>query len=153
MMKKILLLILTVSFGLTACDKVENDANKQLELDKDIIENYLAENDLTAQSTASGLYYIIDNPGDGIRPSINSTVTVKYTGKFISGSVFEKPADAISFPLSNVIKGWQEGIPLFNQGGTGTLIIPSGLCYGPQGRSTIPPNSVLIFEIYLISVK
>lgn len=146
-----MMFILAVTFGLTACDKGETDAEAQLAIDKEIIENYLAENNLTAQSTASGLYYIIDNQGEGIKPSISSTVTVSYTGKLLDGTVFDSGIE--SFPLANVIEGWKEGIPLFNAGGTGKLIIPSGLAYGTRGSGSIPSNTVLLFDIYLISVK
>ncbi|MBN1651841.1 MAG: FKBP-type peptidyl-prolyl cis-trans isomerase [Bacteroidales bacterium] len=150
-MRKIMVFILAATLGLTACDKDDNDAAAQLEIDKEIIENYLSVNQLTAESTASGLYYIIDNQGDGVKPSISSTVTVSYTGKLLDGTVFD--SGTASFPLTNVIVGWQEGIPLFNAGGTGQLIIPSCLAYGTQGSGSIPPNTVLIFDIYLISVK
>lgn len=143
---------LVVSFGLTACKK-EDGYDAQLEIDKAIIEKYLDDNGLTAQSSASGLYYIIDNQGTGIKPTINSTVTAKYTGKLLSGTIFD--SGTASFPLANVIEGWQEGIPLFNAGGTGTLFIPSGLGYGSSGSGSgsIPPNTVLIFDVYLIGVK
>jgi FKBP-type peptidyl-prolyl cis-trans isomerase FkpA len=149
-MKRILLFILALSFGFTSCNKEEKDIDAQLAIDKEIIEKYLNDNGLTAQSTASGLYYIIDNQGTGIKPSISSTVTVTYTGKFINGTVFD--SRTASFPLTSVIQGWQEGIPLFNAGGTGKLFIPSGLGYGSTVKSSIPANSVLVFDIYLISV-
>lgn len=152
-MGRILLFVLAVSLGLTACTKEDDNTAEQLEIDKKIIEDYLAENDLTAECTTSGLYYIIDNQGTGLRPTINSTVTVMYTGTLINGSVFDASTKPIAFPLTNVIQGWQEGIPLFNAGGTGKLFIPSGLGYGPVGHSTIPGNTVLIFDIYLISAR
>jgi FKBP-type peptidyl-prolyl cis-trans isomerase FkpA len=143
--------MISLGLGLTACKKTSDDTNKQLEVDKALIENYLSENNLTAESTASGLYYIIENPGTGTQPTIDSEVTVRYSGKFLSGTVFD--SGTASFPLSNVIKGWQEGIPLYKAGGKGTLIIPSGLAYGPNGSGPIPGNTVLLFDIYLISVK
>ncbi len=150
-MKRLLILIIGIGFGLTACDKTSVDTDAQAKIDQGIIEDYLSEHNLTAESTASGLYYIIDNPGSGTQPTINSEVTVRYTGKFLSGTVFD--SGTASFPLSNVIKGWQEGIPLYKTGGTGTLIVPSGLAYGPNGSGSIPGNTVLLFDIYLISVK
>jgi len=55
--------------------------------------------------------------------------------------------------LSNVIQGWQEGIPLFNEGGSGILLIPSALGYGSQTVNSIPSNSVLIFEVTLLRVN
>lgn len=152
-MKKILVLLLAVTFGLTACDK-GNDYEEQLAIDKEIIEAYLADNDLTAQTTPSGLYYIIDNSGTDRHPTINSTVTVRYTGKLLSGSVFDNGGgEAISFPLANVIEGWQIGIPLFGIGGSGTLFVPSGLGYGPTGSRSIAPNTVLIFDVDLVSFQ
>lgn len=152
-MRKILLFLLAVSFGLTACTK-NKDYEKQLAIDKDIIEAYLADNGLTAQSTDSGLYYIIDNAGSSDKPNINSMVTVRYTGKLLDGTVFDNGGgQAVSFPLANVIEGWQEGIPLFGAGGSGTLFIPSGLAYGTTGSRSIAPNTVLIFDIDLVSFK
>ena len=152
-MKKNIVLFLVVAFGLTACNK-DADYDEQLEIDKEIIEDYLVDNSLTAESTASGLYYSIDNAGSADKPTINSEVTVRYTGKLLSGSVFDNGGgQAISFPLLAVIQGWQEGIPLFGAGGAGTLFIPSGLAYGTMGQGSIPANTVLIFDIELISFK
>lgn len=150
-MKRILYFVIAVSLGLTACNKEDNDAAKQLEIDKEIIETYLSNHSLTAQSTDSGVYYIIDEPGSGDNPTINSTVTVRYDGKFLSGTSFD--GGTISYPLSNLIKGWQEGIPLFKKGGSGTLFIPSGLGYGTRGSGSIPGNTVLMFDMDLISFQ
>ncbi len=150
-MKKFFLLLILASLGLTACNKEETDAAAQLEIDKAVIEKYLIDHNLTALSTASGLHYIINIQGAGIKPSISSTVTVNYTGRLINGTIFDSGTE--SFPLTSVITGWQEGIPLFNVGGTGKLIIPSGLAYGAAETPNIPPNSVLIFDLYLISIK
>ena len=149
-MKKILVLLLAVTFGLTACNK-DDDYEDQLAIDKGIIEDYLADNGLTAQSTAQGLYYIIDNPGTGDHPTVSSTVTVRYTGKLLNGSVFD--SGTISYSLSGLIEGWQIGIPLFGVGGSGTLFIPSGLAYGTTGQGSIAPNTVLIFDMELISFQ
>ena len=150
-MKRILLFVLAVSLGLTACNKEEKDYEEQLAIDIQIIEDYLSEKGLTAQSTASGVYYIVDTQGTGDQPTINSEVTVRYTGKLFSGSVFD--SGTISYPLLNLIEGWQIGIPLFNTGGSGTLFIPSGLAYGPTGSGSIAPNTVLIFDMDLISFQ
>ncbi|MEI6409778.1 MAG: FKBP-type peptidyl-prolyl cis-trans isomerase [Bacteroidota bacterium] len=58
-----------------------------------------------------------------------------------------------TFPLSSLIKGWQEGIPLLKKGGKGTFFIPSALGYGSQDQGAIPANSVLIFEITLVDYQ
>ena len=150
-MRKAILFILTLAFGFTSCKIEENAPIEQLEIDKALIEEYLNNHNLKAQATASGIYYIIENQGSGIKPVVSSEVTVRYTGKLLNGIVFDSGTK--SFPLSLVIQGWKEGIPLFNAGGTGKLFIPSNLAYGSTQQNKIPANSVLIFDIYLISVK
>jgi FKBP-type peptidyl-prolyl cis-trans isomerase FkpA len=83
-----------------------------------------------------------------------STVTVAYKGYLTDGTVFdESDSNGITFSLRNVIQGWQEGIPLFKEGGSGMLLIPSALGYGSSSQGQIPANSVLIFEITLIDVQ
>ena len=123
------------------------------QIDEEIILQYIADNNLNAQPTGSGLYYVIDNPGNGSQPNLNSTVTVAYVGKLTDGTIFDQSSSlGATFPLSNVIQGWQEGIPYFREGGSGILLIPSSLGYGSQSVGNIPANSVLIFEISLIYV-
>lgn len=123
------------------------------QIDEDLIQQYITDNSLDAQPTGSGLYYVIDNPGNGSSANINSTVTVAYIGKLTDGTIFDQSSSmGTTFPLINVIQGWQEGIPLFREGGSGILLIPSSLGYGSQAVGSIPVNSVLIFEISLIHV-
>jgi FKBP-type peptidyl-prolyl cis-trans isomerase FkpA len=124
-------------------------------IDQQIIEDYLKANELTAQSTSSGLYYIIEKPGSENHPNIKSKVSVNYKGYIPDGTVFDqsystgKPTD---FALSGVIAGWQEGLQLIGAGGKIQLFIPSSLGYGanPPTGSVIPANSVLIFETELV---
>ena len=120
--------------------------------DMEKIEDYLADNNLTATSTPSGLYYIITAEGSGGHPNLNSTVTVRYKGYRLNGKVFDETVgtDTATFPLKNLIQGWQEGIPLLQKGGKGTFFVPSDLGYGAQQVGDIPANSVLIFEIELV---
>lgn len=149
-MKKFLLLFSTALLFLGCSD---DDESAQLETDLAIIQEYLQTNNLVAQSTASGLHYIIKNEGFGNRPDADDEVTVVYKGQLINGRVFdESPNTGLKFKLRNVIPGWTEGIPLFKEGGEGTLILPSGLGYGPNATGVIPPNSVLIFDVKLITV-
>jgi FKBP-type peptidyl-prolyl cis-trans isomerase len=116
------------------------------------IQAYVSDNGLTTQTTASGLHYIIDVVGNGTHPTINDTVRVNYVGTLVDGTQFDAN-DNITFPLTNVIEGWQEGIPLFSVGGSGRLIIPSSLAYGPTARPGIPANSVLVFDIDLLGIE
>jgi FKBP-type peptidyl-prolyl cis-trans isomerase FkpA len=97
---------------------------------------------------------VIKEAGDGVKPTSSSIVTVAYKGYYTDGEVFdESSASGITFPLQNVIKGWTEGIPLFKEGGSGTLLIPSHLGYGSNDSNGITGGSVLVFDVKLISVK
>ncbi len=126
----------------------------QEEADEKIIKKYISDKGLNAKATGSGLYYVIDTEGTGDHPTINSTVTVVYRGTLTDGTEFDKSSTSgASFKLTSVIKGWQEGIPLFKKGGKGKLLIPSALGYGSQATGKIPASSVLIFDVELLDVK
>ncbi len=129
------------------------DNRPQAEIDRDKILNYLEENKIEdAQEDPSGLFYQILETGDGTNPSVNSSVTVRYKGYLLDGTVFDETegTETTTFPLFNLIEGWKIGIPLLEKGGKGRLFIPSALGYGNQPSGTIPPNSVIIFDIELV---
>ena len=99
------------------------------------------------------MYYSIEKVGLGAKPLSTSQVRVSYKGYFSDETVFdESDNQGVIFGLESVIKGWTEGIPYFNEGGSGKLYIPSSLAYGTNGTSGIPANSVLIFDIKLLDV-
>ena len=135
----------------SGCDKTLSP-QEQFEEDIRIIKQYLTDNNLTADSTTAGLHYIITTPGSGGNPNLQSNVKVKYKGYLTDGLIFDETTgnETITFPLSNLIEGWQIGIPLLKKGGKGTFLLPSAIGYGPSGSGSIPPNSVLIFEIELV---
>ena len=123
-------------------------------------EAFLAENAKKegVKTTASGLQYKVLQEGTGKSPKATDTVVVNYKGTLISGKEFDssykrhKPAE---FPLNHVIPGWTEGVQLMKEGAKYEFTIPSKLAYGERGTpgGPIPPNSTLIFEIELITVK
>lgn len=150
-MKHLPLLFLFVLF--LACDKDNGPKDFTAANEAEIVA-YIADNNLTAQRTASGLYYVIEEPGTGSQPVATSNVTVAYKGYYTNRTVFDQSnANGISFNLQGVIRGWTEGIPLFKEGGNGILLIPSHLAYGSSNYQGIPGGSVLIFEVRLISVN
>jgi FKBP-type peptidyl-prolyl cis-trans isomerase FkpA len=150
---KNIFLFLFISLFIFSCGKNKLSEEEQLAQDIEIIKTYIADNNLNAQETASGLHIVIDNQGSGASPNLSNSVTIRYKGYFTDGNVFdESAAEGATFPLSNLIEGWQEGIPYFNEGGKGMLLIPSSLGYGPDGNSAVPANSVLIFDIELFEV-
>ncbi len=141
-----ILLVCLILFSLSACKKEE----KVLEENIKEIEQYVADNNLNGlQRTESGLHFIVSQEGDGNHPTIDDNVKVNYKGYLTNKDVFDQRPNA-EFPLSNVIEGWQEGIPKFSRGGSGYLFIPSKLGYGSRGSGSIPGNAVLIFEIDLV---
>ena len=122
-------------------------------INDDQITKYLEENELGAEKSSSGLYYIIDKNGEGEKPNVNSTVMVKYKAYFLNGDVFdETKEDAAEFNLQRVIPGFQEGLLQFNEGSSCTIIMPSKLGYGFFGSNSIPAGAVLLFDIELIKV-
>ncbi|ASV32260.1 FKBP-type peptidyl-prolyl cis-trans isomerase [Maribacter cobaltidurans] len=150
----LLLLVLITSCNLDSGNEVYIDPVDYTALNDKQITDYLTANDLEAEKTASGLYYTIENPGDGAQPTATSNVTVAYKGYYLNGTVFDQsPEDGITIGLNRVIKGWTEGIPYFKEGGNGTLFIPSHLGYGSYDYNGIPGGSVLIFDIKLLSVN
>jgi len=125
-------------------------------IDKKIIEDYIAEKGITnAQSTASGLYYVIQKPGGDIHPTSNSIITVNYQGYLTDGTLFDASATGKPFrsPLKYLITGWQEGLQLIGTGGKITLLCPSALGYGSTASSKIPANSVIIFNVELLKIE
>lgn len=124
---------------------------EQREFDRTKIKQYIAANNLTkVDSTLSGIYYTIYNPGTGEHPASNSTVTVGYKGYFADGEVFDESDLPATFSLNGVIEGWQEAVPLLKPEGSGTFLIPSHLAYGPQGSGSIGSNTMIIFDITLV---
>lgn len=125
-------------------------------IDKKIIEDYIAAKGITnAQSTASGLYYIIQKPGGDVHPALNSVITVNYQGYLTDGTLFDASATGkpLSSPLNDLILGWQEGLQLIGAGGKITLLCPSALGYGPTATRKIPANSVILFNVELLKFE
>lgn len=110
-----------------------------------------------AQTTVSGLKYIVLQQGTGNKPLPTSNVKVHYTGMFLDGKVFDSSVqrgEPIDFGLNQVIKGWIEGVQLMQEGSKYKFYIPSQLAYGERGAGgVIPPNADLMFEIELIKIN
>lgn len=122
-------------------------------------ETYLAE---TAKKegvkpTDSGLLYEVLVEGKGDKPAATDTVEVHYQGTLIDGSVFDSSIERgtpAKFPVNRVIPGWTEALQMMKVGGKWRLHIPAELAYGAQSPSPkIPANSVLVFEVELLSIE
>ncbi len=153
-------------------------AAKKLEMakmesqEKDALNKYVAENNLNPQTTASGLKYIITQGSTNSKPQSGDTVLVNYIGRTLEGKVFdssieeeakkaglEQPGrkyEPINVVLGEgqVIRGWDEGLVLLNEGSKAKFIIPSSLGYGSAGAGAdIKPFSALVFDVELVKVK
>ena len=157
-MKKGIILFAIISVLGVSCSKPTTEFlsyEEQLVVDSGIIDAYLTENGLTAETTPEGLRYKITEAGNGDFPTTGTSVVVNYTGKLLNGNVFDSNnKGSFSFALGTrrVISGWDIGIALLSKGGKATLYLPSGLAYGTRGAGgDIGPNEVLIFDVELVN--
>lgn len=133
------------------------EANAQMAAANDKNAEYLANNKTKEGmiTTDSGLQYRIIRQGSGVKPTAESTVKVHYTGTLTDGTKFDssydrgKPAE---FPVNGVIAGWQEGLQLMPVGSKYEFVIPPELGYGSRDLGSIPPNSILLFEVELLGI-
>jgi FKBP-type peptidyl-prolyl cis-trans isomerase FkpA len=145
-----------------AAAKAEVVAKQQAAKDDAVLVDYLATNGITAVKAPKGTYIAMKVPGKGRKVTDSSTVQVNYTGKTLSGRVFDSNTDpafkhvepiTIDMAQPMVIPGWVEALPYFAEGGKGTLYIPSGMGYGTQGAGAdIGPNELLVFDIQVLKV-
>jgi FKBP-type peptidyl-prolyl cis-trans isomerase len=106
----------------------------------------------SADSTASGIVYLIQDSGSDVRATDDrDTVKVNNRGTTIDGTEIDQN-EGIKFPLHRVIRGWTEGMKLIGEGGKITLVIPANLAYGERGPREIGANSTLVFDVELLEV-
>lgn len=124
------------------------------------LQSYLDAKGITNALNKSGMFYVINNQGTGTSPNICSNISLIYTGSLINGvndgAIFDATptGSTSSFPLSNLIAGWQLIFPLVKAGGDVTLYIPPSLGYGSRAQgSSIPANSYLKFVVSLKAVQ
>ena len=151
-MYKLIVPMLIVSLCLVSC-------NNEKEAPQISIEEYFETKNITnAVQTASGLYYVINEVGTGVKPQLGESVSVHYTGYHLDGTKFDSSFDrnapfTFNLGAGQVIAGWDEGIALLEVGGSGTLYIPSKLAYGSRGQGSIAPNENLKFDVELVGIN
>jgi FKBP-type peptidyl-prolyl cis-trans isomerase len=155
---KVMLIFGLVVLGLSACKQDEVfDAEEQFIKDTTLIEQFLEQNNIVAQTHSSGVRYRITTPGTGANARFGSSVEVKYTGFLLDGTEFDTNVGIGDFffvvDRGDVIRGWDIGFKLLNKGAIATLYIPSGLGYGNFPNRDIPGNSVLIFDVRVLDIR
>ncbi len=135
------------------------ESEKQFAVNKETGEAFLKQNAERSEIsvTPSGLQYEVIVEGSGKKPSAADTVTVHYHGTLIDGTVFDSSVQRnqpATFGLSQVIKGWTEGLQLMNEGSKFRFYIPQDLAYGatPHPGGSIEPYMTLIFDVELLAI-
>lgn len=141
-------------------NKQQRDLEKKFEGIKKEGEDFLEANKSKegVQTTASGLQYIVMKEGTGEKPTTASKVSVHYHGTLIDGTVFDSSVDRgkpSEFGVTQVIKGWTEGLQLMNVGSKYKFFVPQEIAYGanPRQGGPIKPYTMLIFEVELLEIK
>lgn len=160
-------LLMTDPEAQTTLTTLQADLRKrQEEKQKELAENNKKEGEqfLAANKTKegvvtlpSGLQYKILQEGTGPKPTAADMVTVNYRGTLLNGTEFDssyKGGKPATFNVGQIIKGWTEALQLMPVGSKWQLFIPSELAYGARGAGqNIGPNSVLVFEVELLSIQ
>jgi len=124
-----------------------------------LLEKYLTDNKIKTKPNKSGLYFIETQKGKGDLVKPGQTVSVIYTGKFLTGEVFDatdkqggKPID-LQAGTHQVIPGWDEALLLMRKGGKASVIIPSSIGYGDGMGGRMKPYTTLLFDMEIVDVK
>jgi FKBP-type peptidyl-prolyl cis-trans isomerase len=151
---KNLFIFLTIVIFISACSKSLN-----IEINLQQSELFLTENLLNSKvvEIEPGLQYMIleSSHSDTSSPKLEDIITADFHGTLMDGSVFWSSieiGEPLTIQLSQLIPGCQKVISLMQEGDFWTVFIHPDLAYGKEGRPTIPPNSVLIFDIKLHAI-
>jgi len=149
-----LLFAVVILISINACDP----SKKHEKEEEALIQDYLNSNsNLNFVKQPSGLYYLEVEEGWGPQAITHDTSYVKYTGKFLDGTVFDTNVglpDSLITPVNEgwLINGFDEGLTLMKEGGKAILLIPSYLGYGSSGYYFIDGYTPLLFDVELLKI-
>jgi FKBP-type peptidyl-prolyl cis-trans isomerase len=152
--KSTLIFFTAFAFMFTGCfDKPDGlDTAAQMAKDTEIIDTYLALNNIDAYVDKSGVRFTIEKLGTGgFPPRPDQAIKYKYVGHFLDGTQFDQGGEATNV-LNTLIFGWQTGLAVWPVGTKGTLYVPSPLGYGSDPHNSVPANSILVFDVELEAV-
>ena len=161
-MKRVVVGLVAIAFalGITGCLQDEIfDEDAQLQTDIALIEESLADNNIEADTLMpSEIRIVVTEEGTGEGAKFGDTVIADYTGYLLDGTEFDSSEDRspLTFVLQRgdqVIPAWDIAFEGLKKGSKATFWAPSGLCYGQNGSGTIPPNSVLIFDVEVVDIR
>lgn len=126
----------------------------EIEKEEKEIEAYLAARKITAVKAPAGTYVLVKEKGNGEPAVKGKFITAKYAGRFLAtDSLFEANEYIFELGKAEVIKGWDDGFTLFNEGGKGTLFVPGYLAYGKGAGPGGKPFESLVFDIEVLNVS
>lgn len=160
-MKKLILASSIFIFAALSCGKTETSGCQPATVaaEKPAMVAYCTANAINYTEHSSGILYEIVTQGTGAAPALTNKIYVTYTGKLLSGTIFDQGTTPATSPtsapwyLSGMIDGWKIALPLLKKGGKMKMVIPSSLAYGCSGYSSIPSNAPLYFEVSLLDVQ
>jgi FKBP-type peptidyl-prolyl cis-trans isomerase FkpA len=119
------------------------------------IQKYIKNSKIKYQKSESGLYYFIENEGEGDFIKLTDEVSFTYEGKLLNGTIFDgqNKKKPVTFQVSKLIQAWQETMLYLKKGGKAKIISPPQLGYGDYDLEAIPKNSILIFELEVVDVE
>ena len=154
---KNLFIFFTIVIFISACSK---SSNSNIEMNLQQSELFLEQNLLKSEviEIEPGLQYMVleSSQSNSSRPKLSDIITADFHGTLMDGSVFWSSIDIgepLSIQLSKLIPGCQKVISLMQEGDFWKVFIHPDLAYGKEGRPTIPPNSVLTFDIKLHAIE
>lgn len=160
---KIGILVLFTAVIVSGCGKDDPYADYTPEREAALIKDWLetmVTNKKDIDTTSTGIYYIVEKEGTGATVKAGDKVTVKYTGLFLDGTIFDassshNEAGTMTYvhKTDRLITGWEEGIEVMSKGTTAAILVPSAKAYGTTGYSSIPPNTPLVFVIEVVDIK
>ena len=138
-------------------DKLFGFRSEKLNAEKEAGAKYIVENSSKegVVQLPNGIQYQVLKEGDGKQPKPNSTIRAHYRGSLLDGKEFDssyKRNQPFTARLTQLIKGWQEVIPMMKEGSTWRLWIPSDLAYGDSGTGGIPGGATLQFDVELLQI-
>jgi FKBP-type peptidyl-prolyl cis-trans isomerase len=155
-MMKYTIILLLASLSFITCNKKSDTACTPASAasESSEIAAFCNANGINYVVDPNGIYYQIIDPGSGVTPNANSTITVTYTASTLDGNIVEdNTTSSVTLPLSQFIEGWLIAIPYIQKGGHIKMVIPSSLAYGCTGTNKVAPNSPLYYDIVLLNVQ
>ena len=135
--------------------KKKKKEQRQIEIEK--LDNYLKENKIAINPTASGLYFIPIEKGSGRKPEKGEMCRVYLEVKQLDGTLlfnnFDKDPLDVEYGKHFDTQGFQEGLGMLREGGKATLILPSPIGVGEKGREGVPPFTTIVYTVKLDKLR